>query len=57
MVFKSTFGSSRFNLALLISKLKDIEEVIKQNNLRMAVGEKLPRSLKKVENEKRLIKF
>lgn len=38
-VFNSTFGTSKFNLHLLILKLKDEEEIIRQKFIRLSNGE------------------
>jgi hypothetical protein len=50
-VFNSTFGTSRYNFILLISKLREEEEVIKQKFLRSIAGENLPRIKRYVEME------
>jgi hypothetical protein len=52
--FNSSFGTSKFNFALLIQKLKDEEEIIRQRVLRINNGESFRRAKRYVEMENNL---
>ena len=56
-VFNSTFGTSKFNFHLLILKLKDEEEIIRQKYIRICSGEILVRKKKYIEMESNLKMF
>ena len=49
--FKNTFGTSRFSFELLIYKLKEEEEVIRQKKIRIDIGERFRRKRKYVRIE------
>jgi hypothetical protein len=52
--FKNTFGTSRYSFQLLIFKLKDEEEAVRQKKIRMDLNERHIRKKKYVEIEENL---
>ena len=56
-VFSSSFGTAKFSFILLIKKLRDEEEIIKQSLLRLDTGEIFTRKRKYVEMENNLKDF
>jgi hypothetical protein len=56
-VFGSSFGSSKYNFTLLIEKLKDEQEIIRQRCIRMDIGEEFVKKKFYVEMEHNLKMF
>lgn len=53
-VFKSSFGTSKYNFVLLIEKLRQEEELIRQKILRSSAGEEIHRNTRYVRMEENL---